>query len=309
MASESKKGMNYLSVVNLNEWIATNKSSFAPPVCNKLMFGRGELKVMFIGGPNIRKDYHLEEGEELFFQIEGKMCLESWEKNKQLPLNIEEGEIFVLPGYFCHSPQRFENTVGLVIERERKQTELDVLRWYQLDKESGKPLPGKILYQENFHCVDLGSQLVPVIKRYFASDSHRTGQPVEKVPDTPIKENTTDALDRPQSLEKLLSSLEAFGGEKHRLQLFNAREFKVVASMPASDPLGKTTLKHEKLVWLKSNPTQEKVVLSIFGESPQTLNLSKSGDLCLIPANLPHSIETKSEKAVVIEIWVTPDNN
>ena len=49
---------------NVSEWIEENKSSFLPPVCNKLMYN-GQLKVMFIGGPNVRKDYHMEEGEEV----------------------------------------------------------------------------------------------------------------------------------------------------------------------------------------------------------------------------------------------------
>ena len=50
---------NYVS-----EWIEENKSSFLPPVCNKLMYN-DQLKIMFIGGPNVRKDYHMEEGEEV----------------------------------------------------------------------------------------------------------------------------------------------------------------------------------------------------------------------------------------------------
>lgn len=29
-------------------------------------YGAGQLKVMFVGGPNIRKDYHLDEGEEVY---------------------------------------------------------------------------------------------------------------------------------------------------------------------------------------------------------------------------------------------------
>jgi len=28
-------------------------------------YGAGQLKVMFVGGPNSRKDYHIEEGEEV----------------------------------------------------------------------------------------------------------------------------------------------------------------------------------------------------------------------------------------------------
>ena len=58
--------------IALTEWINQNEASFKPPVCNKLMFGAGQLKIMFVGGPNIRKDYHLEEGEELFYMIKGR---------------------------------------------------------------------------------------------------------------------------------------------------------------------------------------------------------------------------------------------
>uniref|UniRef100_A0A672VBJ7 3-hydroxyanthranilate 3,4-dioxygenase n=1 Tax=Strigops habroptila TaxID=2489341 RepID=A0A672VBJ7_STRHB len=51
-------------LVNVRKWIEDNKSAFLPPVCNKLMH-RHQLSVMFVGGPNERKDYHIEEGEEL----------------------------------------------------------------------------------------------------------------------------------------------------------------------------------------------------------------------------------------------------
>ena len=35
-------------------------------------YGAGQLKVMFIGGPNIRKDYHIEEGEEVRRTVRGR---------------------------------------------------------------------------------------------------------------------------------------------------------------------------------------------------------------------------------------------
>ena len=66
--------------VNIPEWIKTHEPSFEPPVCNKLMHGDGQLKIMFIGGPNVRKDYHIEEGEELFYQLRGDMVLKIVEK-------------------------------------------------------------------------------------------------------------------------------------------------------------------------------------------------------------------------------------
>lgn len=64
---------------NMLKWIEANESSFLPPVCNKLMSvirqptcapdlhrsGHGQLKIMFVGGPNTRRDFHINEGEEV----------------------------------------------------------------------------------------------------------------------------------------------------------------------------------------------------------------------------------------------------
>ena len=56
------------SIINVDSWLEENKDNFAPPVCNKLMHN-DQLSVMFVGGPNIREDYHIEVDEELFLQI------------------------------------------------------------------------------------------------------------------------------------------------------------------------------------------------------------------------------------------------
>ena len=45
-------------------------------------------------------------------------------------VRIKEGEIFVCPGGLPHSPRRFENTWGLVIERKRRQEEKEEFAWY-----------------------------------------------------------------------------------------------------------------------------------------------------------------------------------
>jgi len=52
---------------HIHQWIENNRNQFHPPVCNKLMYKDGQMKVMFVGGPNQRADYHIEEGEEIFF--------------------------------------------------------------------------------------------------------------------------------------------------------------------------------------------------------------------------------------------------
>ena len=54
-------------VTHLPTWYDENKAQFSPPVCNKLMY-RDQLTVMFVGGPNNRKDFHLDEGSEFFWQ-------------------------------------------------------------------------------------------------------------------------------------------------------------------------------------------------------------------------------------------------
>jgi len=67
-------------------------------------------------------------------------------------------QVYLHPSRIPHSPQRFENTIGLVIERERLPEESDGLRYYV----EGTTDP---LWEEWFHCYDLGTQLGPVIKR------------------------------------------------------------------------------------------------------------------------------------------------
>jgi 3-hydroxyanthranilate 3,4-dioxygenase len=88
---------------NIEQWLEDNKEQFLPPVCNKLLYA-DQLKVMYVGGPNVRADYHIEVGEELFYQLKGDMCLKVMERNTPKDIIIKQGEIFVLPGRVPHSP-------------------------------------------------------------------------------------------------------------------------------------------------------------------------------------------------------------
>jgi 3-hydroxyanthranilate 3,4-dioxygenase len=165
------------------------KHLLKPPVGNHLIFGQKEhLKVMFVGGPNQRPDYHINEGEELFFQMKGAMDLRIIEHNKPKNIQIKEGEMFCLPPRVPHSPQRYADSCGLVIERERLPTETDALRWYVDENENVNQV--EILYEKYFHCHDLGTQLKPAIMEYFASDSHTSRIPPEG---TPMKSPPVDS--------------------------------------------------------------------------------------------------------------------
>jgi len=153
--------------VDFPAFIEENKHLLLPPVCNKLIFG-DQLKVMIVGGPNTRTDYHLEVGEELFYQVKGDMVVKILEQGRHKDVVIKEGEIFILPGHIPHSPQRQANTVGLVIERDRVEEEKDGLIWWVGDTH-------EVLYEAYFHCTDLGVQLKPIIERFRASDAFKTG--------------------------------------------------------------------------------------------------------------------------------------
>merc|ERR1719244_713425 len=91
------------------EWLEDNQKFFLPPVCNKMMHN-DQLKVFYVGGPNQRKDFHLEEGEELFYMRRGAMSLPVLTQGEIKTVHIKEGDVFLLPGRIPHSPQREEDT-------------------------------------------------------------------------------------------------------------------------------------------------------------------------------------------------------
>jgi 3-hydroxyanthranilate 3,4-dioxygenase len=153
--------------VNFSQWIDDNRHLLRPPVGNKVVWRDGEFICMVVGGPNKRTDYHYEEGPEFFYQIEGDMVLKIMEAGEPRDITIHEGEIFLLPPRVAHSPQRFANTVGLVIERQRLPGEMDGLLWYcqQCNAE---------LYAEYFQLENIETQFPPIFERFYASRQHRT---------------------------------------------------------------------------------------------------------------------------------------
>jgi len=116
---------------NLQQWIDDNRDLLKPPVGNKNLYVEsGDYIVMIVGGPNARKDYHYNETEELFYQLQGDITVRIQEDGKPVDINIKEGDMFLLPAKIPHSPIRGENTIGLVIERKRNPDLNDGLMWF-----------------------------------------------------------------------------------------------------------------------------------------------------------------------------------
>jgi 3-hydroxyanthranilate 3,4-dioxygenase len=159
--------MEPLQALNFKRWIDENRHLLKPPVGNKRVFQDGDFVIMVVGGPNSRKDYHVDPGQEFFYQLEGDMVLKTIQDGKPVDVPIRAGELLLLPAHVPHSPQRFANTVGLVVERQRRPGEQDGFQWYCENC-------GNLLYQEFFELTDIETQLAPVFERFYASLEHRT---------------------------------------------------------------------------------------------------------------------------------------
>jgi 3-hydroxyanthranilate 3,4-dioxygenase len=153
--------------IDFKRWIEEHRHLLEPPVGNKLVFEDAEFIVMMVGGPNARKDYHYNEGEEFFYQVEGEITLKVIDDGERRDIPIREGEIFLLPARVPHSPQRPAGTVGLVIERKRLEGERDGFLWFC---ESC----GEKLHEEYFKLENIVTQLPPIMDRFFSSEEHRT---------------------------------------------------------------------------------------------------------------------------------------
>lgn len=154
---------------NLKQWINDNRNLLKPPVSNKCLYVEaGDFIVMVVGGPNARKDYHFNESEELFYQLEGDILVKIQQDGKAVDIHIKEGDIFLLPPNIPHSPIRGENTVGLVIERIRKNTDLtDGLMWF-CDECNHK------LHEYRFPLEDINRDFMKRFRSFYASEELRT---------------------------------------------------------------------------------------------------------------------------------------
>ncbi len=153
---------------NLQKWIEENRDLLKPPVGNKNLYvNAGDFIVMIVGGPNARKDYHYNETEELFYQLEGNICVRIQEDGKPVDIELGPGDMFLLPGKTPHSPMRSEGSIGLVIEKVRSGNEKDGLLWF-CDNCNNK------LHETYFSLTNIESDFLPRFQEFYGSESLRT---------------------------------------------------------------------------------------------------------------------------------------
>ncbi|EMY82597.1 3-hydroxyanthranilate 3,4-dioxygenase [Psychroflexus gondwanensis] len=154
---------------NLTKWIKDNRDLLKPPVGNKNLYkDSGDYIVMIVGGPNARKDYHYNETEELFYQLEGHIEVHIQEDGKKKTMALGPGDMYLHPAKVPHSPERHEGSIGLVIERKRINLDIqDGLLWY-CDHCNHK------LHDVYFPLEDIEKDFLRHFKDFYSNTSLRT---------------------------------------------------------------------------------------------------------------------------------------
>lgn len=152
--------------LNLNAWIEEHRHLLKPPVGNAAIWN-SDFLVMVVGGPNARSDYHVNPGEELFYQVEGDIVLRILDDGAVRDVPIRQGELFLLPAGVPHSPQRPAGTVGVVVEQPRAHATDHHLRWFC-------PTCREVLHDIAFRPIDIGKQIKEALAEFRGSESLRT---------------------------------------------------------------------------------------------------------------------------------------
>lgn len=163
------------------KWIDENRHLLKPPIGNQVVYQPNQdFIVMVVGGPNSRKDYHYNETEEFYYQLEGDIVVKIVEEGKQVDIPVKEGEIFLLPAKVPHSPQRGPNTVGLVMEVQRRPGMKDGLMWFCEHCHH-------LLHENYFELKDIVSQLAAAMNAYYGDVNLRTCKQCGQVMEPPKK--------------------------------------------------------------------------------------------------------------------------
>ena len=116
----------HLKNFNLQEWIDENRGNWGQ---RRVIWQDSDFIAFVTRGPNRRKDYHINPGDEIFYQLEGELNLHYLKDNKHELAVLAAGEIFLLPKHMPHSPRRAEGSWTLVVERKRSEEEIDRFIW------------------------------------------------------------------------------------------------------------------------------------------------------------------------------------
>ncbi|MGH7785039.1 MAG: 3-hydroxyanthranilate 3,4-dioxygenase [Candidatus Binatia bacterium] len=116
----------HLKGFNLRQWIDENRGNWGQ---RRVIWENSDFIAFVTRGPNRRKDFHINPGDEIFYQLEGELNLHYLNDDRHEVAVLKSGDLFLLPGSTPHSPRRGEGSWTFVVERKRGQTEMDQFIW------------------------------------------------------------------------------------------------------------------------------------------------------------------------------------
>ena len=173
--------MEALQPFNLLKWVNDNRDKLKPPVGNQTIYqGNQDFIVMVVGGPNARKDYHINKGEEIFYQLEGTIQVGLQKPDGSFyTAALGPGDMMLVPGDTPHRPMRPVGTVGLVLERYRSEEEQDGFVWFCENCRHE-------LYRTYIPVKDIVKDLPTVLDQFFSSTELCTCANCGQVMDEPL---------------------------------------------------------------------------------------------------------------------------
>ncbi len=156
-------------LLNLKKWVRQNHKFLKPPVSNKQLFNQSIDSIVFVsGGPNTRNDFHVNPTEELFYQLKGDVAVRLRPLDGSPPHDviIREGDLFLLPRWVPHRPQRPAGTVGLIIEFPRPAGQKDGLRWYC-------PQCDELVYEAKWRLRKIDEDLKIIMEKFWGGPAKR----------------------------------------------------------------------------------------------------------------------------------------
>jgi 3-hydroxyanthranilate 3,4-dioxygenase len=118
----------HLKNFNLRRWIDENRGNWGR---RRIIWEDSDFISFVTRGPNNRTDFHIDPGDEIFYQLEGELNLHYMTPDQKPEVAaIKEGELFLLPANVPHSPRRGEGSWTLVVERKRRPDEQDRFIWF-----------------------------------------------------------------------------------------------------------------------------------------------------------------------------------
>ena len=152
---------------NLAQWIERHLPSSLGAIGNKEVFKQSDFIFQIIKGPNARNDFHIDPFDEIFYQFQGHIFVDTVEEGRVRRHRINEGEVFLLPKNVYHSPRRPPGSLGLVIERPRRPEEPDGIAWF-CERCNHK------LHEVSFWCDDIETVLKQHVGAFNANEALRT---------------------------------------------------------------------------------------------------------------------------------------